>query len=239
MKAVISQSMYFPWVGLLEQVQLADVFIHYDDVQYTRGFYNRVQIKTAHGSKWMTVPLRDRHQGQNINEIQIDNRTDWRSQQRNILKHSYLHAPYRDEMLSLVDQVFSKNVDTLSDISRESIYALTNYFGLNERTFFMSSADMGIMGSSSQRLCNLCLAVSADSYITGHGALNYLNHELFEKFGINVEYVNYRMAPYPQLHGEFNPYVTGLDLVANCGQEGVHFICSNSLNWKEFMNEPN
>ena len=30
---VISQSMLFPWVGTLEQMLLADVFIHYDDVK--------------------------------------------------------------------------------------------------------------------------------------------------------------------------------------------------------------
>ncbi|MCA9907942.1 MAG: WbqC family protein, partial [Anaerolineae bacterium] len=66
MKLVISQSMYFPWAGLLEQIRLADTFVHYDDVQHTRGFYNRVQIKTGNGVRWITVPLRDWHQGQRI-----------------------------------------------------------------------------------------------------------------------------------------------------------------------------
>lgn len=239
MRAVISQSMYFPWAGLLEQVQLADTFIHYDDVQFTRGFYNRVQVKTANGSKWMTVPLRERRLGQHINEIQIDERTDWRSQHRNILRHAYMSAPYREEMLFLVDQVFSKRVNTLSDISRESIYAIAHYYGLNEKTKFINSVDMNISGSSSQRLCDLCVAVEADSYITGHGARNYLDHELFERSGISVEYMNYRMLPYPQLHGEFNPYVTSLDLIANCGEKGIDVLCSNSINWKELINESN
>jgi len=54
-RIVISQSMYFPWVGLLEQIRLAEFFVHYDDVQLTRVFTNRVQVKTAQGSKWITV----------------------------------------------------------------------------------------------------------------------------------------------------------------------------------------
>ena len=41
--------MYFPWVGLLEQVCSADCFVHYDDVQYVRGFCNRVQMKVPNG----------------------------------------------------------------------------------------------------------------------------------------------------------------------------------------------
>ena len=45
---VISQPMFFPWVGMFEQIALADVYVHYDDVQFSKGsFTNRVQLKTA------------------------------------------------------------------------------------------------------------------------------------------------------------------------------------------------
>ncbi len=231
--------MYFPWVGLLEQVRLADIFIHYDDVQYARGFYNRVQAKTANGSKWITVPLSNHHRGQRIDEVLIDNQTDWRSQHRDALKQAYMKAPYRDEMLALVDEVFSKSAKFLSDVSRESIYALVRYFKLDTKVQFMSSSDMNIPGASSQRLHDLCVAVAADVYITGHGARNYLDHDLFERSGINIEYMKYDIIPYSQLHGDFTPYVSALDLVANCGQEGARFITSNSIYWRDFLNEPN
>lgn len=237
MQLVISQSMYFPWVGLLEQIRLADIFIHYDDVQYARGFFNRVQIKTANGSKWITVPLRDQHQGQRINEVLIDDRIDWRTQHRDMLKQAYLKAPFREEVLALVDQVFAKEYETLADLSRESILSLANYFGLTAKAQFGNSALMGVSGASSQRLHDLCLSVGATVYITGHGARNYLDHELFEKNGIRVEYMKYRMIPYPQLHGEFTPYVTALDLIANCGKERAEVICSEAIYWREFLNE--
>jgi len=237
MKIVISQSMYFPWVGLLEQVRLSDTFIHYDDVQYARGFYNRVQIKTTNGLKWLTVPLKDQHRGQHIDEVQVDNRTDWRSQHRDILKQAYRESPYCKEMLALVDEVFSQQHTTLGDVSRNSFLALANYFNLSEGTCYLNSSAMNIPGASSQRLHDFCLALGADTYITGHGARNYLDHDLFERSNIIVEYMRYQMRTYPQLHGNFTPYVTSLDLVANCGRDGVQVICSESINWKEFINE--
>lgn len=237
-RVVISQSMYFPWVGLLEQIHIADAFIHYDDVQYARGFYNRVQIKTAGGSKWLTVPLRDQHRGQHIDEVLVDDRIDWRTQHRDVLKQAYLKAPYRDEMLTLVDRVFAKDYVTLADLSRESIRSLANYFGLTEGKQFGDSSQIGVTGASSQRLHDLCRAVGASVYVTGHGARNYLDHELFDKSGIRVEYMKYRMTPYPQLHGDFTPYVTSLDLIANCGKERTDIICSEAIYWKEFLNEP-
>ena len=57
---VISQPMFFPWVGIFEQIRLADIFVHFDDVQLPWGssFINRVQIKTKDGIKWLTIPIR-------------------------------------------------------------------------------------------------------------------------------------------------------------------------------------
>lgn len=232
---VISQSMYFPWVGLLEQVRLSDIFVHYDDVQYARGFCNRVQVKTAQGSKWISVPLRDWHRGQRIDEIVIDNRIDWRSQHRELLRQAYFKAPFRDEMLALVDELFCRELPILADLARESLLSLARYFGLIENQEFMKSRDLNVPGSSSQRLLDITRAVGGNVYVTGHGASNYLDHMLFERSGISVHYMNYLMNPYPQLHGNFTPYVSSLDLVANCGPLGERVICPKTIDWKEFV----
>jgi hypothetical protein len=239
MNIVISQSMYFPWVGLLEQIRLADIFVHYDDVQFTRtGFSNRVQLKTARGIKWMTVPLRDHHLGQHINEVLIDNRIDWRTKHRDMLKQAYLKAPFRDEMLSLVDRIFNKDYEILADISRKSMLSMAKYFDLIGNKKFINSIKVTVPGSGSNRVHDICRKEGASVYLTGHGARNYLDHQLFEKSGIRVSYINYRMKPYPQLHGEFTPYVSALDLIANCGKAGADVIRSEAIYWKEFLNEP-
>jgi hypothetical protein len=83
----------------------------------------------------------------------------------------------------------------------------------------------------------MCRHFGAKTYITGHGAKNYLEHELFERNGIDVEYMDYQCVAYPQLHGEFIPYVTGLDVIANCGRSGAKFISPLTKNWRKFINE--
>ena len=231
---VISQSMYFPWVGLLEQIRLADVFVHYDDVQYSKGsFSNRVQVKGANGVGWMTLPLRDYHLGQRIDEVMLDDRTDWRGKHREILRQAYLKAPFRAEMLALVDRVFARDAVTVADIARQSMLELAAYFGL-DRPQFLSSQSLPVPGASSERVCDIVEHLKGTVYITGHGARNYLNHALFEEKGISVEYMQYERTPYPQLNGDFTPYVTALDLVANCGAEGARLIHSGTIGWKEF-----
>jgi hypothetical protein len=231
--------MYFPWVGLLEQIRLADIFVHYNDVQYARGFFNRVQVKTPRGLQWMTIPLKNQHRGQRIDEVIIDDRVDWREEHRNMLRQHYHMAPFKNEMLSLVDTVFCQDFTMLAEVSKASTLALANYFGLVENRNFILSKSLKINGKGSQRLLDISLALGAQVYITGHGAKNYLDHTIFEDAGIEVRYMHYRQLPYPQLHGEFTPYVTSLDLIANCGKDGHRFIQSEAIHWKNFIHESN
>jgi hypothetical protein len=235
MNVVISQSMYFPWVGLLEQLRLADVFVHYNDVQFTRGFYNRVQIKTSAGTTWLSVPTKDRHQGQKIDEVRIDDGQQWRRQHRELLHRAYAGAPFVAEMLALVDVVFDHPADTIADISLASMMSLADYFHLCGDRLFLDSRSLNIVGASSQRLLDITRKVGGDAYITGHGAKNYLDHQLFANSGIEVRYMNYLRMPYRQLHGMFTPYVSALDLVANCGVEGARYIRSETVSWQEFI----
>ncbi len=232
---VISQPMYFPWVGMLEQIRLSDTYVFYDDVQFSSGPANRVsrvQVKTGNGMRWMTVPLRGRRLGNLIGELELDDRADWRASHRDLLRQSYRGAPYLHDMLALVDEVFAAPVRSLSELSRLSTMVLARYFGLDAGRTFLDSSALGVPGHSSERVYALCRQLGATRYLTGHGARDYLDHGLFERAGIDVEYMAYRLSPYPQRHGEFTPYVTGLDLVANCGRDGARHICSGTAPWR-------
>jgi hypothetical protein len=219
-------------VGLLEQIQTADVFVHYDDVQFTRGFYNRVQVKTATGTPWLTVPLRDWHRGQRIDEVRIDDTQDWRSAHRAVLRQAYARTPHRDDMLALADAVWSTPADTLADVSRASIRALAAFFGLDATTRFEHSTALGIPGRATDRLLAITQAIGGTTYVTGHGAKHYLAHERFEAAGVSVEYMDYHCRAYPQQFGPFTPYVTALDLIANCGRDGAAFIGAHTVPWR-------
>lgn len=237
---VISQPMYFPWMGILEQIRLSNLFVHYEDVQFTRGsFSNRVQVKTETGTRWLTVPLRNHIFGQLINEIEIDYRSDWQRSHRDILKQAYAKAEYKTEMFDLVDDVFSRKYDSLAELSKASMMSMVRYFELEHGRGFIDSPDLGISGSSTQRVIDICVQLKAASYITGHGARNYLAHEAFEAKGIEVDYIGYGLSHYKQLHGPFTPYVTALDLVANCGKDGVHHIAGKPIPWRDFIAEQN
>lgn len=238
MKVVISQPMFFPWIGFFEQIKLCDIYVHYNDVQYSKGsFANRVQVKSAQGSKWLTVPLKNLHLGQPIDQVEINNQIDWRTNHFDLLKRCYKTAPYYSEMLKLVETVYGNDWELLDDLSQTTLIKVCEYFGFFEDKKFTSIKDLIVGGASSERVLATTIKVKADTYITGHGASNYLDHSIFENAGVSVKYMDYQKTPYPQLYGEFTPYVSILDLIANVGKDGVNWIHSRTIDWKDFLDE--
>lgn len=233
---VISQPMFFPWIGMFEQLRLADIYVHYDDVQFSKGsFTNRVQIKTASGIKWLTVPLPDLHLGQLINQVALGPMPEWTARHFAQLEQAYCGAPYAAEMLALVAAVYARSFTTISDLGIASMEAVLAYFGLGGHTRFLRSSELGIDGQSDDRVLAVVKRLGGDRYVTGHGARHYLDHEHFEAAGVRVDYIDYRKVPYAQLHGVFTPFVSILDLIANCGRDGISAICSGTRHWREFL----
>ena len=231
---VISQPMYFPWVGMLEQMRLADVFVYLDDAQFSKGgFFNRVQVKTEQGTPWLTVPLAENKLGQALNQSRLATH-DWRRKHLNTLRQSYASASYAEEMLNVAETVLNEETESLASLGVASMKALAGVFGMIPEEVIWSSK-MNISGSASARVLSICQTLGAERYITGHGAAGYLDHGAFEAVGVRVEYMDYAKREYPQLHGAFTPYVSALDLAANCGPEGREVIDSGTIYWKDFM----
>jgi hypothetical protein len=81
---VISQPMYFPWVGFFEQMRLADVYVWLDDVQFSKGsFTNRVQVLLPDKQTWMTIPLADKT-GRAIRELSAAG-DGWKASHRDLV----------------------------------------------------------------------------------------------------------------------------------------------------------
>src|SRR5262249_58608790 len=83
---------------------------------------------------------------------------------------------------------------------------------------------LGIQGTQSGRLVEICRHFGADRYLSGNAAKSYLDEQSFDKAGIEVVWQDYVHPSYPQLHGEFVPYLSALDLILNMGPESPQVV---------------
>jgi hypothetical protein len=231
---VISQPMFLPWLGMFEQAGMADEFVHYDDVQFSKGsFSNRVQLKTAGGTIWLTAPLDRNRSGRAINETWMRPGAEWRPQQLRSISQALARAPHAREAMALAEELYAMETDNLADFNIACMERLAGWLGVEAR--FRRSSAMGIQGSNTGRVLDICLSLGATRYVTGHGAANYLDHGAFEAAGVEVRYIDYARLPYPQPHGDFTPFVTVLDAIACRGKDTRRLMTSGTLAWREFL----
>jgi hypothetical protein len=83
---------------------------------------------------------------------------------------------------------------------------------------------LGIGGERSERLVAICRHFGATKYLSGDAAQGYLDTNLFARHGIEVEWQRFVHPAYPQLHGEFVPFLSALDLVLNCGDDSLSVL---------------
>lgn len=232
MKCVILQPSYIPWRGYFHQIQMADVFIFYDDVQYDKhGWRNRNRIKTQHGSQWLTIPVQSKgcvEDGLLINAVRVSSPNDWAEKHARSIRQSYGRAPHFSEIWEQVQPHFSRSHDLLADITIDLTLTLSKILGLGGRTFLRSS-DLQLNGSKSDRLLEALKQVGATHYISGPSAQSYLDVNLLLEAGITTEFMTYNYPEYPQLHGPFDPQVSILDLLFMMGTRSGEYIWGPSL----------
>lgn len=235
-QVVITQPMLFPWVGLFEQLKLADVCIFYDNTAFSKGsFTNRVQIPVAaHAHKWLTLPLTKFSLGTEIRDLVLRPEAEWKPRHLAFLAQVYDKAPFKEDMLNLVEEVYAGPQHQAMHTIVKSMQAVCRYYDIAPIFKYASELAVDTSDGKSEKVLEMVKACEGSTYITGHGALKYLDHSLFEASNIRVHYMDYAKRAYPQVSTSvFNPYVSTLDLIANLGPEGKEIFCPKTLDWKE------
>ncbi len=226
-KVAILQSSYIPWKGYFDIINMADEFILYDNIQYTRrDWRNRNKIKTPQGSQWITIPIHVKgkyHQAIRDTTV-IDNK--WRKKHWLSLLHNYAKAKYFKAYKALFEPLYLNNTESfLSEINYAFIKTINKILGITTKISWATHYDS--LEDKNTRLINMCKAACATDYISGHLAKNYLDESLFQQAEISIQWMDYANYPiYQQLHGAFEHEVTILDLIFNEGPNALKYMKS-------------
>jgi WbqC-like protein family len=224
---IITQSNYIPWKGYFDAINVADEFVIYDDMQYTRrDWRNRNKIKTKDGVKWLTIPVEVKGKYfQKINETKISD-PKWGQDHWNTITHSYKKAPYFDQYKEIFENLYLNNQEEyLSKVNFMFIKAICDILDIKVK--FTWSGEFELKEDRNERLIDICKKTGATDYYSGPAAKFYMDDALFAKDNIKVHYFDYSGYPeYKQLHGDFDHAVSILDLIFNEGPDSKKFMKS-------------
>lgn len=224
-RVAIMQPTYLPWSGYFGLMQAVDVFIFLDSVQFAkRSWQQRNQIKTASGAQWLSVPVSTKgKRDQLITEVEVDKSANFALAHRKSIEMSYSKAPffkaYADEFLPFLENPSPRLADLTIDLSLR----LKSLLGI--KTQVLRASELNGSGAKADLLASLCQQIGATSYISPPGSREYLEaSDAFAKIDVPVHYFEFKHPEYPQLSGEFLPYMSSIDMLFNCGDRSLALI---------------
>lgn len=224
MRIGIHQPMYLPWCGLFDRISRCDQFVILDNVQYSKNYFiNRNKIKTPHGWSWITIPvLTHGKQSQLIKDVEVDQITKWQNQHWKSIKFSYLKAPSFSVHADFFNNLYTEQHIHLEMVIDKSLTYLLKSLSIPTKIIYAS--DLNIGGKKNEYILNLCKELDADEYLSGPDGRNYLELEQWRNAHINVLFHDYHHPVYPQLYGNFEPNMSVIDLLFNCGIKSLEIL---------------
>ena len=227
MNCVILQPSYIPWRGYFHQIYKADIFVFGDTVQYDKsGWRNRNRIKTANGTKWLTIPVRAKghlKNGTPIKDVAICWDRPWNEKHWTALKSAYGKAPYFSRYAPMLEECYSRHQELLAKTTINLTVTLARELGI-EHTEFVRVSDLDVGGKKTDNIIEIMRAVGANHYISGPSARNYLEEDKLCSAGFTLEYMTYDYPEYDQLYPPFEPKVSILDLLFMTGPQAPKYI---------------
>lgn len=223
----IHQPNYIPYLWLFAKLAQSDIFVFYDNAQYTKGdYHNRNTIKWPNGPILLSLPVQVKL-GQTINEVTFDARI--LPKHLKTIQESYRKASFFNEIHPIVEEIYSYQSNSIADFNRMTITKIASFISPKVKLVLLSEILPVLETKSTEALVDICRAVSATHYISWAWGKGYLDPLLFEAAKIWLEFQDFHHPIYPQLWGDFLPYMSILDALYNVGIKGTQKLISGSL----------
>jgi hypothetical protein len=170
-----TQPYFAPFPGFFYKAHLSDVLVILDSVQFPRKttWISRNRFKNSQGTLWMTVPVWKKGLGlQRINDVRICYDFRWTRKHSETLKVAYANAPYFEDHLPFVEDIFSSNYEKLIDFNMRIIRYLLNV--LKIRVDLVLLSELGVEAKGDLLPVEICRKMGSFHFIAQYSAKNIL-----------------------------------------------------------------
>lgn len=216
---VIHQPDFLPYLGFFHRLLHADKLVLLDDAQFvdgtSRSWTNRDKIKTKQGARWITISVAKAPHGTPINQIRLSEAVDWRANHVRLFEENYRKSDFFAQIFPFIKTLYHQEHSSLLHFNVASIEMLCELLDVRVETRLSST--LGAVGRKNELLVAILEKVGASRYLSGVGARAYFEAKPYEDAGIEVVWQEFHHPVYPQLFGDFVPFLSAIDLLFNCG----------------------
>lgn len=226
------QPNYWAYPGLFGKILKADKFIYVTKVQFEKkSWQKRNRLRTKDGWIYIQVPtVTSGKYYQNICDVQIDNKSNWAAKHLKTIELLYGKSPYYGDYKEKIKEIYYTKWDYLADID----IFITNFVldELKNDTPIYYDKDYEFQGHKTDMLIDMCKQLDCDSYLSNLGSQAYVEIDNFVLNNKNHRYIDYLGCNYVQQFAGFEPGLSILDMLMNCGSEKTREILLDDKNYR-------
>ena len=221
MKIGIMQPYFFPYIGYFHLIKAVDVFIVYDNIQYTKkGWINRNRMLQNGKDVMFSLPLKKGSDYLDVRERELA--VDFnRDKLLNQFKGAYARAPYFAQTFPLVEQIVRYEEANLFRFLHYSILKICEHLGIT--TEIRVSSDIAINHDlkNQDKVLALCEAVGANTYLNPIGGVELYDKYRFISEGIDLYFLKTDEFSYAQFGNGFIPWLSIVDVMMFNSEEAI------------------
>lgn len=180
----------------------------------------------------LTVPILVKGRfNQNINEVKVDNNSNWWRSHWRSLELNYTKADYFESYRDFFEGIYKKRWEKLVDLNWAIIEFLLKDLGINKEIAL--SSNLNFTSGSTDLLIEMCRKFNGDTFLSGEQAKTYVDLEKFKVAGLKHIFMKFYYPTYKQLHGDFIPNLSIIDALFNCGSEETRRLLENNIEFEK------
>jgi hypothetical protein len=225
MKLGIMQPYFLPYIGYWQLIKAVDVFVIYDNIQYTKkGWINRNRFLHHEHDALFSISLKNDSDFLNVNERFLS--TEYRrSKLIAMFQSAYSKAPMKKEILPFISEIINCQEENLFNYIYNSIIRICEYLELNTKMVISSTVDIDHSLKAENKVLAICKELCAETYINPIGGTELYSKEMFKVHGVELQFIKSKPIEYKQFNNEFVPWLSILDMLMFNDKETVkHFL---------------
>lgn len=213
MTVAIFQPYFLPYIGYWQLLAMADRFVVYDNIEYTKkGWINRNRFLQDGAAAYFTVPLKKGSDFLTVAERELAADFD-RGKLLRTLSASYRRAPQFDDAFPLIERIVEVPIPNLFEFVHHSLVEVARFLEIRTPIVISSTIAIDHELRAEQKVLALCRAMGADRYVNPIGGQALYSPAAFAAASIRLDFVQARPVEYPQLGGPFVPNLSILDVL--------------------------
>ncbi|MEA5527950.1 WbqC family protein [Nodularia spumigena] len=190
MPIAVMQPYFLPYIGYFQLMATVDKFVLLDDVNYiNRGWINRNRICINQQPHWFTVPLVKASQNRLISDLEIQSNSDWKSKLDKTIINNYRKTPFFADVYPIFEQIINFSNLSLSAFLYHSLKLIADYLSIKTTIIPTSSVYSKENLKGQDRIIDICVKETADSYFNLPGGKKLYDRDLFRNNNIDLYFI--------------------------------------------------